>query len=168
MDNDITTQWQKKPKKLILRTCNTPLTPAHLIAVLKDEPQSGFGEAASTKYDDDYKEIIIGFPIESIAENKGFNHAIEGMIYQPTLKRISKLTPKNQFMALAPTLTICEYDQTNMTLATPLMTPFIIDFPMIENLQKMRATFGDLAVSQSRMAGFLESNIGTVAILFAE
>ena len=155
--------------RVILRACASPLLPQHLVAALAPIDGMGFGADETQTFGRGYHEIALKACEEEIARNLAFNEAIRGKFLEPIQRPLSKLTPKNQFLAMAPAIEICDLSpKTENVLEALISGPFVITFRTLGTLDRARRSDADPVVSQSKLAGFIEHYLGCSAALFYE
>ena len=156
-------------QRVTLRACASPLLPQHLVAALAPIDGMGFGADETQTFGRGYHEVALKACEEEIANNQAFNEAIKGKFYDPIKRPLSKLTPKNQFLAMAPAIEICDLSPKTEHVLEPLLgSPFVITFRTLGTLDRARRSDADPVVSQSKLAGFIEHYLGCSAALFYE
>lgn len=171
--------------KFALRVCATPLTPGHLAAFLRDVEGSGYDTAGDVD-----AETVMDAAIEDGTSTPHFAQFAEKAVWKELNKPIVKLTPKNQFLALAPMLEVGRVrkpvpedsdgfvteivDASEAHLDIPafethplrdlINRPFVIDLDTAKRFSCV-LELGDAMVSTARLAGFCERHIGAAAVL---
>lgn len=158
------------PKKIVLRVAASPLTPAHIAAVYAGKDGSGFGPHDSPSIAAGYYDTVIAALMDSIASDTHFQQGIDGQVYAPTKKPISRLTPRNQFMALSPALVICSAPEPLSVHPVDrfMTTPFILTLSSLEWLEQARIGEPDPETTAGKLSGFVEHYLGAAAGLFLE
>lgn len=154
-------------QRVILRACATPLLPQHLVAALAPMDGMGFGADETQTFGRGYHQVALQACEDEIARNAAFNEAIKGKFYKPIQRPISKLSARNQFLALAPFIEICDLTPKTEVVLEPLMGgPFVITFRTLGTLDRARRSDEDPVVTQSKLSGFVEHHLGCSAALF--
>lgn len=156
--------------KIMLRVAVPPLTSSHVVCAFANQPGSGFAAPDATLLEPGYVATLHLGAAEEIERNATFQTSIRGMVYQPTKKPIARLTPRNQFMALSAALRICDApaDMAGHPLQYLRHRPFVLTLADAAALNAARLTDADPETSESRLHGFIESYMGSVAGLFVE
>lgn len=171
--------------KIALRVCASPLTPGHLAAFLRDVPGSGFDTGGDID-----AETVMDAAIEEGVGNPLFAGFAAKAVWKELNKPVAKLSPRNQFLGVAPVLEIGRVrkplpegsdgfgveivDRSEANLDIPAFEthplrdlidrPFVIDLGTTERLSCV-LKLGDALVSSARLAGFCERHVGAAAVL---
>jgi hypothetical protein len=155
--------------RVTLRACASPLLPQHLVSALAPMEGMGFGVDETQSFGRGYHKVALEACELEIAGNEGFAAAIKGRFYKPIQRPIEKLDRRQQFMALAPAIEICDFTpKTEAMLEVLLGGPFVITFRTLSLLEMARRTDEDPATTQSKLSGFVEHYLGCSAALFYE
>jgi len=155
--------------RVTLRACASPLLPQHLVAALAPMEGMGYGVDETQSFGRGYHKVALEACAMEIDSNEAFRAAIKGKFYKPIQRPYEKMDHRQQFMALAPSIEICEFTpKTEVVLEALLNGPFVITFRSMGALDRARRTDEDPAVSQSKLSGFLEHYLGCTAALFYE
>ena len=154
---------------ITLRVCAAPLLPQHLVAALAPLDGMGFAPDDMPAMGRGYHEIVLQDCNDQIAGDAAFNQAIAGKFYAPIQRTIAKLDARNQFLALAPSIDVCDMSpQAEMILDHLLHGPFVITMRVLGTFERARRNMADNPLSESKLMGFLEQHIGCSAALFTE
>lgn len=157
------------PSRVTLRVCAKPLMPQHLVAVLATIPGMGYGHDETQTFGRGYHEVAMQACRDEIERDPDFQAAIKGKFHAPIQRPLSKLDARNQFLALAPSLEICDLTPKTETVLEPFMNgPFVITFRTLGSLERARASDEDPETTSSRLSGFIEHYLGCSAALFYE
>lgn len=170
--------------KIAIRANVPPLTPGHLVAFLKGLDGSGFDPR-----DDDFLDTVLEASIEDSQRDPHFSAYAARTIWKELNKPLSKLSPRNQFLAVAPvleigrvrapvadpkSLTMQWVDKGEIHLDIPPMEghplsgmfgrPFVIDLGTSSMLAPV-LTLGDPLVTDAKLGGFCEKHLGCPAVI---
>jgi hypothetical protein len=181
--------------KLVLRACAAPLRPAHLAFFLKDVPGTGMALSDAPHLDKDYHDIAMEAMRIQIVDDVDFANAVKNLSFHATKKPVSKLTPRNQFLAIAPKIVFAgiltdvsgeairgdgiqaawvkegardvraELMETALDGLFP--RPFVMGLDLYDQLEKARVA-GAEAISSAKLQGFVEQHLGTPCIFSYE
>lgn len=155
--------------RVTLRVCAKPLMPQHLVAVLATMPGMGFGHDETQSFGRGYHEVALQACNDEILRDPDFQAAIKGRFHQPIQRPLAKLDARNQFLALAPALEICDLTpKTEVVLEPFLNGPFVITLRTLGTLERARASDEDPETTSSKLSGFVEHYLGCSAALFYE
>lgn len=155
--------------RVTLRACASPLLPQHLVAALAPVEGMGYGFDETQSLGRGYHKVALEACGMEIDSNAGFKAAIKGKFYAPIQRPLEKMDHRQQFMALAPSIDICEFTpKTELILDALLNGPFVISFRSMSALDRARMTDDDPEVSKNKLLGFLEHYLGCPAALFYE
>jgi hypothetical protein len=183
--------------KIVLRACAYPLMPAHLAIFLRDEAGSGMSLDDWKEADKPYHDVAMEALAIDVHDSRDFQAAIASKVYGPTNKALSKLSPRNQFKALAPRLMFATVmTKPDGTIHRPhgddvsavlipkgqrpieatwiegllgelMKRPFVMGYDLLEPLETLRAAGGD-EFNPTKLKGFVEQHVGSACVFSYE
>jgi len=181
--------------KLVLRACAAPLRPAHLAWFLKDVTGTGMSLSDAPHLDEGYHAIAMEAMSIQIADDADFVHAVRNLAIQSIKKPIAKLSPRNQFLAMAPKIEFAgilvdsagqqirgdglqaalvkkgandvRAEEMEEVLGDLMPRPFVMGLDLFERLERARIAGGD-AFTASKLQGFVEQHLGTACVFVYE
>lgn len=170
--------------KIAIRASIPPLTPGHLVAFLKGLEGSGYDPR-----DDEFLDAVLDASIDDSQRDPHFAAYAAKAVWKELNKPLSKLSPRNQFLAVAPVLeigrvrppvpegdamTLQWMDKGEVHLDVPPMEdhplldmfgkPFVIDLTTSATLSPV-LILGDPLVTEAKIGGFCEKHLGCPAVI---
>lgn len=162
--------------KLVLRACAAPLRPAHLAHFLASVPGAGMTFAESDGMDEAYHAATQEAIRLDVVDDKTFAHTVRDLVFPATKKPIARLTPRNQFLALAPSIemariaadarhpapgTLAKQD-VEAVLQWLMPRPFVMGLDLQKTLEVVRSMGG--ITSPAKLRGFVEQHLGAACV----